>query len=941
MKTGIPRTRSTPRPPRPGDRRRATRLWLGALLLLVAALGRADPPPPYVISSLPERARITIYSEYLPDPGGDLSVARVAAGDHEGTFRPAARFVERLGLSDHPWWIRVAVRNELGNQHRFALILGPRNYHDSTLFVPDGDGHRPATAEERFLLHTPVYLVDLPPGETRVFYWRVNPRGGLLYSMRLGTLASALNGDAGFILYWALLGMMLTLAAYNVLVATLRGGPSHGYHAGFLVAMAALLLFVSGELADSAFWGPWLPRLKLVSIMAVILCACGVGRTFVDSRRYAPWLHRLLLLISGLAVAGLVIGPWLSPVRGLTLAFGLALVAAVVMLVLAYQAWHREAPLGGLYFLTSLVIASPLILACLTLFGLTGGGLDLVLSVMVAVNLAAFIQAVGLRIQYLRRQRLIMAQRRDQAVAEAVNTTRRETLARMGHDVRTPLSGILGMAEILDDTPLTPNQKECVSGIRNAGGNLLKIINDVLEYSQLSDQGADLNREALDTNDLLMDAVDLFRERAEEKQVELITHVHTNVPGRLEGDPGRLRQVLTNLLGAFIRHAQPGELIIDISLEPTGRAGLVRFEFSGSALRPGTLSRLREQDARRDSSGLNLSIAEQLVAAMDGRHGERDAPGGDAGYWFVLPLPALDPAPDSADTDGSVLQGRSMLVVDDSSTVTRVIRHLALSWGMRVTACHDPREALASLRTQANINEPYDVVLLDQLMPGMNGLELAARIHEDPVITQPTALIMLTGVNNAPNGTEARNAGIHRVLAKPVSAPRLKQALAEELGLLHRSPRGRRQAAPDPGLRLLVVEDHKLSQKVIRGMLNKLGLDPELAANGKEALEKACQRRYDLILMDCEMPEMDGFEATRRIREHERRHGLAPVPIVALTAHILREHRERSLASGMNAHIPKPVEMSVLRDALVRFTSGSGGGATPPGTSPASDERRD
>ncbi len=131
-----------------------------------------------------------------------------------------------------------------------------------------------------------------------------------------------------------------------------------------------------------------------------------------------------------------------------------------------------------------------------------------------------------------------------------------------------------------------------------------------------------------------------------------------------------------------------------------------------------------------------------------------------------------------------------------------------------------------------------------------------------------------------------------------------------------------------------MVEDHKLSQKVIRGMLNKLGLDPELAANGKEALEKACQRRYDLILMDCEMPEMDGFEATRRIREHERRHGLAPVPIVALTAHILREHRERSLASGMNAHIPKPVEMSVLRDTLVRFTSGSGGGATPPETSP-------
>jgi CheY-like chemotaxis protein len=395
----------------------------------------------------------------------------------------------------------------------------------------------------------------------------------------------------------------------------------------------------------------------------------------------------------------------------------------------------------------------------------------------------------------------------------------------------------------------------------------------------------------------------------------------------MEGDPGRLRQVLTNLMGAFIRHAQPGELIIDISLEPTGRAGQVRFEFSGTALRPGTFRALRDPAARQDSSNLNLSIAEQLVEAMQGRAGERDEHGGDVAYWFVLPLPAMEAPPSGPDTDISALQGRSMLVVDDSSTVTRVIRHLALGWGMRVTACHDPREALASLRTQANINEPYDIVLLDHHMPGMNGLQLAARIHEDPVITHPTTLIMLTGVNNAPTATEARNVSIHRVLTKPVSAPRLKQALAEEMGLRRPVREQGQPETPDPALKLLVVEDHKLSQKVIRGMLSKLGLSADLAANGKEALAMATEKRYDLILMDCEMPEMDGFEATQRIREYERRQGLVAVPIVALTAHILREHRERSLASGMNAHIPKPVEMSVLREALVRFTRKDPGAA--------------
>ncbi|MEO1902363.1 MAG: response regulator [Alcanivorax sp.] len=887
--------------------------------LLIGGLARADTPPPYVISGPLDEARITIYSEYLSDPDGALTVETLAAGAHDDDFRPGARFVEGLGLSDHPWWIRVAVRNELPVAGRFALVLGPRNYVDSTLFVPGDAGYRPATGAERFLHRNPVYLVDLPPQRTRVFYWRVNPRGSMLYSVTLTDLAGAVGNDPRYLLYWVLLGVMLTLALYNLLVALLRGGPSHGYHAGFLVAMVALLLFASGQLADSPFWGPPLPALKVASIMLVIVCACGVGRTFVDSRRYAPWLHRLLLGVSGLAVAGLLVAPWLPVVTGLSLAFGLALVAAALLVMLAYQAWHREAPQGSLYFFTSLLISSPLVLACLTMFGITDGGFDLVLSVMIAVNLAALVQAVGLRIQLQRRQRLVVEARRDQAVAEAVERTRRETLARMGHDVRTPLSGILGMAEILEDTPLSPNQRECVGGIRNAGENLLKIINNVLEYSQLADQEVELDREALNTHDLLMDAVDLFRERAEEKQVELITHVHTNVPTLVEGDAGRLRQVLTNLIGALIRHAQPGELVIDISLEPTGRAGLVRFELAGSALRAGSLRRLREQDSRRDSAGLNRVIAEQLITAMGGRHGRRDEHGAEPGYWFVLPLPSLDPGHAPADTDDHLLQGRSMLVVDDSSTVTRVIRHLALSWGMRVTASHDPREALASLRTQANIHEPYDVVLVDQLMPGMSGLQLAARIHEDPVITHPAVLIMLSGVNSAPDDKEARNAGIHRVLPKPVSAPRLKQVLAEELGL-KAPPRDDPQTAPDPHLRLLVVEDHKLSQKVIRGMLHKLGLTPELAANGQEAVAMAERTRYDLILMDCEMPVMDGFEATRRIREQERRDGRPAVPIVALTAHILREHRERSLASGMNAHIPKPVEMSVLRETLVRFT---------------------
>ena len=224
-------------------------------------------------------------------------------------------------------------------------------------------------------------------------------------------------------------------------------------------------------------------------------------------------------------------------------------------------------------------------------------------------------------------------------------------------------------------------------------------------------------------------------------------------------------------------------------------------------------------------------------------------------------------------------------------------------------------------------------------MPGISGMQLAARIHEDPVITHPLVLVMLTGVQDAPTATNARNVGIHKVLSKPVSGPRLKQALSEAMGMI--TPRADDDAdgiMPDPTLRILVAEDHLLSQKVIRGMLGKLNIEPDIVSNGAEAVEAVRTHDYDLVLMDCEMPQMDGFEATRRIRDWERLKSRRPLPIIALTAHILREHKERSMASGMNAHVAKPVELGALAEVIVRFTRPASG-APAPETPHASDDR--
>ncbi|MZR63638.1 hybrid sensor histidine kinase/response regulator [Alcanivorax sp. DP30] len=901
-------------------------LMIALLLLSSMARGAAEPPPPYIIHSLPDDARVTIYSEYLRDDEGTLTIQQVSSPTSAERFQPATRYVERLGIQQNPWWVRLAIKNEFREHSTFALQL--RGNPNASLYQPaaNGQGYTLAPPSARIPGRDASFRVHLPVGEQQLLYLRLQPRGYLTYGLSLSTLNDHLAGQQRQnAIYMVLTGALLILIIYNLIAGTMRGGGPYWYHAGFLTCITLISLLLADFLPHRFTDGNQLqPRILFPLMLIAMGSAAGVTRSYFRLNQDHSWLNHTTRVLLILTIISLPLTQLLPITLTAYLCFSLVSLSALLLIAMGYATWHREQNGGGLFLITTLFVSLPALVLGLAYLGLLQTSAELPQWLMVSTVVEALTLGIGLRVRFAHRAQIRIEHQRSQAIADTVDSTRRETLARIGHDIRTPLSGILGMSEILVDTPLTPNQRECVSAIQNAGDNLLRIINDVLEHSQLSTSSGNVNQASLDVHELLMEAIDLFKERAEEKQIELITHVHTNVPPRVLGDAGRLRQVLTNLTGALIRHGTPGELIIDVSLEPTGQADRVRFGFSGSALSEEALKRLQDTQRQSESSHLSLVIAEQLVDALHGRMGNLQDQRGTH-YWFVVPLPADHAAPPKAPrVDTSSLEGRSLLVVDDSSTVTRVLRHHALSWGMRVTACHDPREALASLRTQANINEPFDVVVLDQQMPGMDGMQLAARIHEDPVIVHPTVLVMLTGIQHAPSATQARNVGIHRVLSKPVSAPRLRQVLAEELCSDVRPTPETVDAKPNPDLRILVAEDHYLSQKVIRGMLGKLGLQADIASDGQEALALAEKQRYDLILMDCEMPEMDGFEATRRIRQHEQRHALPSTPIVALTAHILKEHKDRSFAAGMNAHLPKPVELNTLRETILRFTRDDG-----------------
>jgi len=266
------------------------------------------------------------------------------------------------------------------------------------------------------------------------------------------------------------------------------------------------------------------------------------------------------------------------------------------------------------------------------------------------------------------------------------------------------------------------------------------------------------------------------------------------------------------------------------------------------------------------------------------------------------------------------------LVVDDNDTCRKVLVQQCTAWGLNVSAVPSGKEALALLRTKAHLRDYFDVVLLDQNMPGMTGMQLAAKIKEDPSLNHDILLIMLTGISNAPSKIIARNCGIKRILAKPVAGYTLKTTLADELTQRSKGVVQPRHIAPNvpvavtvpSDFRILVAEDNSISTKVIRGMLGKLNLNPDTASNGEEALEAMKAQRYDLVLMDCEMPVLDGFSATQQLRAWEVSHQRIRTPVVALTAHILSEHKERARQAGMDGHMAKPVELSQLRE-LVEF----------------------
>jgi two-component system, sensor histidine kinase and response regulator len=531
-------------------------------------------------------------------------------------------------------------------------------------------------------------------------------------------------------------------------------------------------------------------------------------------------------------------------------------------------------------------------------------------------------------------------------VAESANAAKSQFLANMSHEIRTPMNGVLGMAELLLGTNLNETQRRFATTVHHSGESLLSIINDILDFSKIEAGKFELDSMDFNLHKTVEDVAELFAERAHSKGLELISYIEPEVLEGVNGDPSRIRQVLGNLVGNAIKFTGQGHVLINVSLEahPDSKQSdesgstWVRFDVhdTGIGISDEAMPRLFQAFSQADNSttrkyggtGLGLAISKQLVELMGGKIEVETCLGQGTTFSFKLPFSRSKKLNTFQDSLCSGLEGLKLLIVEDNETTREILKSYALSWGMSVDTAPSALSALELLRKTVDAQVVYDLVIIDMKMSGMNGLELGQRIKADLKIAN-IPLVMATSTMFKGEAVEAQKAGFSAYLIKPIRKVDLQQCLLSALSaeVVSQSQSANGSGANSHSSRIsahiLLAEDNPVNQEVASYMLHSFGCTVEIANNGQEALLALEQKPYDLVLMDCMMPQMDGYAASAEIRRRQEAGRLPRFPIIALTANAIEGDREKCLVAGMDDYLSKPFKAESLLRVIKSWVKAS------------------